>query len=62
MKVLVVGGGGREHALVWKLSTSPRVKKIFCAPGNAGTAALAENVPIAAEEIEALADFAQGKE
>ena len=61
MKVLVVGGGGREHALVWKLSTSPRVKKIFCAPGNAGTAALAENVPIAAEEIEALADFAQGE-
>jgi len=59
MKILVVGGGGREHALVWKLSTSPRVKKIFCAPGNAGTASLAENVPIQAENIGALADFAQ---
>ncbi|HHW91592.1 MAG TPA: phosphoribosylamine--glycine ligase [Firmicutes bacterium] len=61
MKVMVVGGGGREHALVWKLSTSPRVKKIFCAPGNAGTAKLAENVPIKAEDIEALAAFAQGE-
>ncbi|MGI6142897.1 MAG: phosphoribosylamine--glycine ligase [bacterium] len=61
MKVMVVGGGGREHALVWKLSISPRVKKIFCAPGNAGTAKLAENVPIKAEDIEALAAFAQGE-
>lgn len=59
MRVLVVGGGGREHALVWKISQSPKVKKIFCAPGNAGTAALAENVDIAADQIEALADFAE---
>ncbi|MEK6958335.1 MAG: phosphoribosylamine--glycine ligase [archaeon] len=58
MKVLVIGSGGREHALVWKLSQSKRVKKIFCAPGNAGTAELAENVPIDAEDIDALLNFA----
>ena len=43
MKVLVVGGGGREHALVWKLSQSPRVTKLYCAPGNGGIASLAES-------------------
>jgi len=43
-RVLVVGGGGREHALIWKLAQSPLIGKIFCAPGNAGTALLAENV------------------
>ncbi len=59
MRVLVVGGGGREHALVWKISQSPKVKKIYCAPGNAGTEALAENVDIAADQVEALADFAE---
>lgn len=59
MKVLVVGGGGREHALVWKIAQSPRVEKIFCAPGNAGISALAECVPIAAGEIEALLSFAR---
>jgi phosphoribosylamine--glycine ligase len=58
MKVLVVGGGGREHALVWKLAQSPKVDKIFAAPGNAGTAALATNLEIGAEDVQALLDFA----
>jgi phosphoribosylamine--glycine ligase len=58
MRILVVGGGGREHTLVWKISQSPMVEKIFCAPGNAGTRDLAEPVPIDAEDIQALADFA----
>ena len=59
MKVLVVGGGGREHALVWKIAQSPLVKKIFCAPGNAGIAALAECVPIGAEDVDQLLAFAR---
>ena len=59
MKVLVVGGGGREHALVWKIAQSPKVKKIFCAPGNAGIAELAECVSISAEDVEALVTFAE---
>ncbi len=59
MKILVVGGGGREHALVWKISKSPLVEKIYCAPGNAGTLELAESVPINAEDIDALAAFAE---
>src|SRR3954451_6155891 len=46
MKVLVIGKGGREHALVWKLAQSPRVERVFCAPGNAGTALDGTNVPI----------------
>ncbi len=54
MNVLVIGGGGREHALIWKIAQSPRVKKIFCAPGNAGIADLATCVPIDAEDIEKL--------
>ena len=58
MKVLVVGSGGREHALVWKIARSHLVDKIYCAPGNAGTALLAENVAIPAEDIETLAAFA----
>ncbi|MDN5331238.1 MAG: phosphoribosylamine---glycine ligase [Tepidanaerobacteraceae bacterium] len=59
MKVLVVGGGGREHALVWKIAQSPYVKKIYSAPGNAGIAELAECVDIKVEDIERLADFAE---
>ncbi len=59
MKVLVVGGGGREHALIWKISQSPLVKKVFCAPGNAGIAQLAECVPIGAEEVDQLLAFAR---
>jgi phosphoribosylamine---glycine ligase len=59
MKVLVVGGGGREHAIVWKLSQSPKIKQLYCAPGNPGIAELAECVSIAVSEIEKLADFAK---
>ena len=59
MKVLVVGGGGREHSLVWKVSQSPRVTKIYAAPGNAGMAQLAECVPIKAEDIPGLLAFAK---
>jgi len=58
MKILVIGSGGREHSLVWKISQSPRVKKIYCAPGNGGIGEMAELVPIGPEEIEKLADFA----
>ncbi|MBA3029534.1 MAG: phosphoribosylamine--glycine ligase [Desulfobacteraceae bacterium] len=59
MKILVVGGGGREHALVWKIAQSPVVSKIFCAPGNAGIAEWAECVPIPADDVEALVTFAE---
>ena len=59
MKILVVGGGGREHALVWKINQSPKVKKIFCAPGNAGISELATCVPISADNIPELVEFAQ---
>jgi phosphoribosylamine---glycine ligase len=59
MNVLVVGGGGREHALVWKIGQSLLVEKVYCAPGNAGTAGVAENVPIRADKIEELIQFAQ---
>jgi len=59
MKVLVVGGGGREHALVWKIAQSPLVKKIFCAPGNAGMVRLADCVPIDGGDIDALLAFAR---
>ena len=58
MKILVIGGGGREHALVWKIAQSPLVTKIYCAPGNPGTATLAENIPIAADQLDKLLAFA----
>jgi len=58
MKVLVIGSGGREHALVWKLAQSPRVDKVYCAPGNGGTNRQAENVAISVSDLDALAAFA----
>jgi phosphoribosylamine--glycine ligase len=59
MKVLVVGGGGREHALVWKIAQSPRVTKLYCAPGNPGIAQVAECLPLAADDLTGLRDFAR---
>lgn len=59
MKILVVGGGGREHALVWKISQSSLVDKIYCAPGNAGISRLAECVKIDPEDIQSLVNFAE---
>ena len=59
MKVLIIGSGGREHALAWAAAKNPRVEKIYCAPGNAGIAAVAECVPIGAMEFEKLAAFAK---
>ena len=58
MQVLVIGGGGREHALVWKIKQSQKVKKIFCAPGNAGTREIAENISIATDDVKGLLEFA----
>jgi phosphoribosylamine--glycine ligase len=59
MKILVVGSGGREHALAWKLKQSSGVERIFCAPGNAGTAEIGENVAISASDFKALVRFAR---
>lgn len=59
MKVLLVGSGGREHAIVWKLKQSPKIDKIYCAPGNAGIAQDAQCVPIGAMEIDKLVSFAK---
>lgn len=59
MKILIIGSGGREHALAWKISQSPEVAKIYCAPGNAGIAEFAECVPIGAEDVESLVEFAE---
>lgn len=59
MKVLVIGGGGREHAIVWKLSQSPLVTEIFCAPGNAGTGKIAKNVDISSNDIDKLVEFSR---
>jgi phosphoribosylamine--glycine ligase len=58
MKILIVGSGGREHAIGWKISQSPLLKKLYCAPGNAGTEYIGENVPIGPEDIPGLVDFA----
>ena len=57
MKLLLLGSGGREHALAWKIAQSPKVEKLFIAPGNAGTAETGENVNIKADDFEALKDF-----
>ena len=61
MKLLVIGSGGREHSLVWKLAQSPRVEKMYAAPGNAGMTGLAECVAIGAEDIDGLVTFAREK-
>ncbi len=62
MRMFVVGSGGREHALVWKLRQSPEVSKIFCAPGNSGIGELAELVDVGVEDIESLAEFAERRD
>lgn len=62
MKVLIVGSGGREHAIAWKIAQSDRVEKIYCAPGNAGISEVAECVPIGAMEFDRLVEFAKEKE
>ena len=59
MKILVIGSGGREHALTWKLRQSPHAERIFCAPGNAGTADVGENIAIPVSDLEALVRFAK---
>ncbi|MGA7273574.1 MAG: phosphoribosylamine--glycine ligase, partial [Candidatus Udaeobacter sp.] len=59
MKILVIGSGGREHALAWKLRQSPHAERIFCAPGNAGTAEIGENVAIPTSDLRALVRFAK---
>ena len=63
MKVLIIGGGGREHALAWKAAQSDNVSKVYVAPGNAGTALeeKLENIAINAEDINALKEFAQNE-
>lgn len=62
MKVLIIGSGGREHAIAWKVAKSPKVEKIYCAPGNGGISQVAECVPIGAMEFDKLAAFAKEKE
>ena len=58
MKILIIGGGGREHTIAWKVAQSPRVEKIYCAPGNAGIEKIAECVPLDVNDVSGLADFA----
>ncbi|MFC1855721.1 phosphoribosylamine--glycine ligase [Thermodesulfobacteriota bacterium] len=62
MKVLIIGGGGREHALCWKIKQSPLVDKIYCAPGNGGTEKIAEHLNISAMDIDSLLEFAKSNE
>ena len=62
MKVLIVGSGGREHAIAWSVSRSPKADKIYCAPGNAGIGQIAECVNIGAMEFDKLVDFAKENE
>src|SRR5436309_4339960 len=62
MKILVIGRGGREHALVWKLAQSPRAARVYCAPGNAGTAQDGVNVPIEVTDFDRLMRFARKEE
>ena len=61
MKVLVVGNGAREHAITWKLAQSPKINELYTAPGNAGTARIAQNIDIPANDIKALGKAAQQK-
>lgn len=61
MDILVVGSGGREHAIVWALAKSPRVDKLYCAPGNGGIAALAECVPVKADDLDGMTAFAKSR-
>ena len=56
MNLLLIGSGGREHAMAWKLASSPKLSKLFIAPGNAGTAAFGTNVPIAVDDFDGLAE------
>ncbi|WP_349672587.1 phosphoribosylamine--glycine ligase [Lacrimispora sp.] len=62
MKVLIIGGGGREHAIAWKVAQSPKVQKLYCAPGNAGIAEIAECVDIGVMDFESQVEFARSKE
>src|SRR3989338_17383 len=62
MRVFVIGSGGREHALLWKLAQSPEITKLFCAPGNGGIGDVAELVDVGAEDVEALTEFAESKD
>ena len=58
MKILLLGSGGREHALAWKIAQSPKVEKLYITPGNAGTTAVGENVNIKATDFDAISTFA----
>src|SRR5512133_2219375 len=61
MKILIVGSGGREHAIAWKVAQSPRCSQLFIAPGNAGTAQLGQNIPLAVEDVSGLTALAQAQ-